>query len=55
MLVLTLIFDNVATVSAGLATAAVSWSWWTAFKLIAAPKCGAVMKDCVLISGFGQA
>lgn len=55
MLVQSLVVDNVAAFSINLAVVVISWSWWTAFRLIVKPVEGALQAPSCLISGFGQA
>lgn len=55
MLLQAIAFDNVSVISGGLATAAVVWSWASAFRLILGAGHEPMSGPACLISGFGQA
>jgi hypothetical protein len=55
MLFQAIVFDNVSAISMGLATAAVGWSWVSAFRLMLGAGREPISAPACLISGFGQA
>jgi len=45
---------NVQAISSLLAAVVVSWSWWSAFRLVTGPEGKPVLQPVVSIAGFGR-
>lgn len=45
---------NVQAISSILAAVVVSWSWWSAFRLVTGPEGKPVLQPVVSIAGFGR-